>query len=210
MEDILTRFALLISGIFVIVDPVGTIPLMLGLTRENTKGENRAVIWRACLFGAGLLIFFAMFGGKALAMFRINLDAFRIAGGVLLFLTALEMLRGSQRRLGCQPEQKNPSGDISFVPLGMPSLAGPGAITSVIVFSTDHTDNHLVQAIILISAILLVFVASYLILRASLSAQRLLGQSGLTVLTRVMGLFLAALAIQFMLEGTSKILAGKF
>lgn len=212
MEEIMARFALLVSGLFVIVDPVGSIPLMLGLTNEHSPGAKRAVILRACLFAAGLLIFFSLVGARALSLLHINLDAFRIAGGALLFLTAIEMMRSGSRRPASETGGAQSFADVSYVPLGMPSLAGPGAITSVIVFSTDHVHAHGWHALLIISAIVLVFVASYFILRVSVGIQRLFGANGLMVLSRVMGLFLAALAVQFVLEGALKLagqLAGK-
>jgi multiple antibiotic resistance protein len=207
MEEVTTRLALLVSGLFVIVDPVGTIPLLLGLTHKLENRTRRVVILRATLFGAGLLIFFSLVGARTLSLFNINLDAFRIAGGVLLFLTALEMMKGGPRRLGCEPEQNHAVSDVSYVPLGMPSLAGPGAITSVIVFSTDHQSPHGLHALLLIFAIIIVFAASFFILRLSSRVQRFFGENGLTVLGRVMGLFLAALAVQFVLEGSLRLAA---
>lgn len=202
MPEVIARFLLVFSGLFVIVDPVGTIPLMLGLTGEKSPAAIRRIVLRACFFAAGLLVFFALVGSVTLSLLRINLDAFRVAGGVLLFLTALDMMKGGVPK---SETHKPGSGDISFVPLGMPSLAGPGAITSVIVFSTDHTSEHVLQSIVLISAILCVIALSFLILRAGVMAQRLFGLNGLMVLSRIMGLFLAALSVQFVLEGVLRL-----
>lgn len=210
MDELPARYILLFTSLFVIVDPIGTVPLLLGLTEKQNDAGVRAVIRRAVFFAAGLLVIFALAGAMILELLRINLDAFRIAGGVLLFLTALQMMRGTSSAAQCNRTDPNESrgGDVSFVPLGMPSLAGPGALTTVVIFSTDHTSDHLVHSLLLVAAIGLVFLLSYWILRFGARARRWLGDNAQLVLNRVMGLFIAALSIQFAVEGVMRLVAG--
>ena len=197
MDELPARYILLFTSLFVIVDPIGTVPLLLGLTEKQNDAGVRAVIRRAVFFAAGLLVIFALAGAMILELLRINLDAFRIAGGVLLFLTALQMMRGTSSAAQCNRTDPNESrgGDVSFVPLGMPSLAGPGALTTV-------------HSLLLVAAIGLVFLLSYWILRFGARARRWLGDNAQLVLNRVMGLFIAALSIQFAVEGVMRLVAG--
>lgn len=134
------------------------------------------------------------------------MDSFRAAGGILLLLTALDMLRPkhdidscrcTRTELGAATERE----DISVVPVAIPMLAGPGAITSVMVFSTDHASNHLANFLIIVAALFVTFVISYFVLRSSVLVKRVLGRSGISVVQRIMGLLLAALSLQFISTG---------
>lgn len=209
MNETLARFFLVFSSLFVIVDPFSTVPLLLGLTKDRTNTEIKATILRACLFSSITLAVFAIGGAAVLGWLRINLDAFRAAGGLLLLLTALEMLRGGKSQMegtGLSDHNANNS-EPGLVPLGIPSLAGPGAITAVIVFSTDHTQSHVRESFVLLGAIALAMSLTFIILRLSAHAKRWLGPSGLVVLEKIMGLFLAALSLQFLLEGSARLVA---
>lgn len=185
--------------LFVIMDPLGMTPLFLALTRNMDKARRRRVALRACLTGAAMLTSFAAFGEQLLSFAGISLSAFRIAGGLLLFLTALEMLfeRRSKRREDRAGEDEND--DPSIFPLAIPLISGPGAITSVILLygqRPDWTGFGMIVGVML-TVILLVYLC---FLSASLF-ERLLGKTGIIVLTRVFGMLLAALAVQFVLDG---------
>ena len=205
--DIGTKFLLDFSSLFVIVDPIGIVPTFLALTHNYSEEAARKIIYRACFIGAGVLIFFQLFGNLVFQSLHISLDAFKAAGGILIFITAFEMLKAKE------PEQKYPSEvsqaeereDISIVPLAMPLLAGPGAITSVIVFS-NQTEAHptypwVLNSVLSLAVIVVTFVLCYWILRYSHFFKKWLGKGGISVLQRVMGILLAAIAIQLMVEG---------
>lgn len=208
--DIFARFILVFSSLFVIVDPIAAVPVFAALTSRHSKVEISRIALRATVFGSAVLIFFSLFGVWIFRFLQIDMNAFKAAGGLLLLLTALDMLRAkSDRCAQCSPEElASPSerDDISFVPVALPMLAGPGAITSTVVFSTDHLDGHLVQFLILLAAIAMTFGISFVLLRASGFIKNWLGHSGISVTQRVMGLLLAALSLQFLTQGLSPLL----
>jgi multiple antibiotic resistance protein len=201
-----TKFLLAFSSLFVIVDPIGIVPTFLALTHNYSEAAARKIIYRACFIGAGVLVFFQLFGNLVFQSLHISLDAFKAAGGLLIFMTAFEMLKAKDSEEKYSPEVSEASEreDISIVPLAMPLLAGPGAITSVIVFSNEsHASEYpwILSSLLSLAVIIVVFVLSYWILRSSHLIKRWLGKSGISVLQRVMGILLAAIAIQLVVEG---------
>lgn len=207
--DFFERFLLIFSSLFVIVEPFGVIPTFLSLTKKLDEDRTKRVVVKATLFGAIVLVFFSLFGNYVFQILQINLAAFKAAGGILLFLTALDMLRA--RSEDCRSSrQEKASGqeghDISFVPLGMPLLTGPGAITSVMVFSKDHSADHAYHFLVILLAIISVFTISYFVLRYSAKVKLIVGESGMTVIQRLMGLLLAAISLQFIIEGSLKMI----
>ena len=209
--DFIDRFILIFTSLFVIVEPLGVIPTYLSLIKNLDATSAKKVALKACVFGASVLTFFSLFGNYIFQILQINISAFKAAGGILLFLTALDMLRAKNDPCRCSTKEaksQDEGHDISYVPLGIPLLAGPGAITSIIVFSKDHNDNHLYHFILILSAILLVFFASYLILKNSFYVKKVLGESGMTVIQRLMGLLLSAISLQFIFEGAYKLING--
>jgi multiple antibiotic resistance protein len=201
-----TKFLLAFSSLFVIVDPIGIVPTFISLTNNYSEDAARKVIYRACLIGAGVLIFFQLFGNLVFQSLNISLDAFKAAGGILIFLTAFEMLKAKEADEKYNPEvsQAEEREDISIVPLAMPLLAGPGAITSVIVFSNESQSSSypwILSSLLSLAVIIVVFFLSYWILRSSQFIKKWLGKPGISVLQRVMGILLAAIAIQLIVEG---------
>ena len=198
---ILTAFITLI----VVVDPVGLAPLFVALTQGATTRQRRAIGLRACVTGAALLTLFGLFGEAVLGFAGISLPAFRIAGGILLFLTALDMLfeRRTQRRRG----QASHDNDPSIFPLATPLIGGPGAITTIILLTGEAGDDltaNLEIYLVLFAVITLVFV---FFLAASF-IERLLGATGINVITRLLGMLLAALSVQFVIDGLQSVIAG--
>lgn len=211
ITELIERFLLIFSSLFVIVEPFGIIPTFLSLTKSSNVNETSRVALKATLFGASVLVFFSLFGNFVFQLLQINLFAFKTAGGILLFLTALDMLRATNEDCRCSASEKKSledGHDVSFVPIGIPLLAGPGAITSVMVFSKDHADKHAYHFSILFVAIVLVFLISYFVLKYSIQVRCLLGNSGMTVIQRLMGLLLAAISLQFVFEGASSLIRG--
>lgn len=188
--------------LFVIIDPIGLTPLFAALTQGQPASNRRAIATRSCLIALFLLVLFAMFGEAVMGFVGISMPAFRIAGGVLLFLTALEMLfeRRTKRREN-QTDQDRPEDlpDPSVFPIATPLIAGPGAIATVILL-VGRQDDLLGTALIIgvVAAVLLVVFVFFL--TAGL-LERLLGRVGINVVTRVLGMLLAALSVQFVLDG---------
>jgi multiple antibiotic resistance protein len=207
MIEWLGAFVIALSAVFVVVDPVGVVPLFLVMTASNTREKARDMALRACIVGGSLLLFFAIFGGVVFKLFGVSLAGFRVAGGIVLLITALDMLRARRSPTRTSPAEEEEGAekeDIALVPLAMPLLAGPGAIATVMVLMSRGKGPAGVASVIL--AIVITFVVTYLLLRGAGVVQRVLGKSGVAILERVMGLILAALAVQFIAEGAREML----
>lgn len=182
-------------------------PIYVAITSRHTPENRVRMARRAALVAIGLLSFFAIFGSLLFKFFGITLAAFKIAGGVLLIMTALDMLRAQPSRTRSSPEENSESDakdDVSIVPVAMPLLAGPGAIATVMVTAGRGKDwLHIIP--VLLSIVITCGVA-YALLRAAGRMQKWLGTSGIAVLERVMGLLLAAIAVQFMVDGVVDVL----
>lgn len=186
---------------FVVIDPIGIAPLFLALTQGMTPAQRRRVALRATFTAALVLALFAFFGEALLGFIGISMPAFRIAGGILLFLTALDMLfeRRTKRR-----EDRTEGEDIddpSIFPLAIPLMAGPGSIASVILLMGEKPG--LEGTITVLGITTLVLLGMALILMASSQLDRIIGKTGIDVITRVLGMLLAALSVQFVLDGLS-------
>ncbi|WP_093117790.1 MarC family protein [Salinihabitans flavidus] len=186
--------------IFVIIDPIGLAPIFVALTRGMTTAQRRAIGLRACLIAFFILALFAFFGEAVLGFIGISMPAFRIAGGALLFLTALDMLfeRRTKRREG-QAEEEDEGDDPSVFPLAIPLIAGPGAIATVILLA-GQSPGVQGTALVLAVAVAVLLVVLALFLAAGL-LERALGRIGINVVTRLLGMLLAALSVQFILVG---------
>lgn len=185
--------------LFVIIDPIALAPLFVALTQGMSTAHRRAVALRACLIAIALMTLFGLLGDTILAVIGITMPAFRISGGILLFVTALDMLfeRRTQRREGQQADADH---DPSVFPLATPLIAGPGAFTTMILLVNtpgagwgDALAIHLVM-IAVVACAFLFFLAAGMIERA-------LGRTGIIVITRLLGMLLAALSVQFVLDG---------
>ena len=185
--------------LFVVINPPGLVPLFIALTRGMDDAHRRALARRACLIAAALLTLFGLFGAGLLAFIGISMPAFRIAGGILLFLTALDMLfeRRTQRREGDEPAADH---DPSVFPLATSLIAGPGAIASMILLMDQAEDDWSLRLAVL-GLLYAVTLATFLFFLASAPLERLLGHTGTVVITRLLGMLLAALAVQFVIDG---------
>jgi multiple antibiotic resistance protein len=199
----LARFSLLtFSAIFFIVDPFAVVPVFLAMTEHDDAAKRAGMARRACLVATGVLLFFALTGTLIFKIFGVTLAAFKIAGGILLLLTALDMLQHKPSTTRATPDEILEGArkdDIAIVPLAMPLLSGPGAIATVTMLTSEST--ALWQLAPIVAAILATTALSYLILRGATYVERVLGQSGQAILGRVMGLLLAAIAVEFMVAG---------
>ena len=195
LQFYITSFATL----FVVIDPPGLVPLFIALTQGMDDARRRRLALRACVIGGILLTLFGLFGESLLGFIGITMPAFRIAGGILLFLTALDMLfeRRTQRREG---QHADPNHDPSVFPLATPLIAGPGAIATMILLmgQTGGDWRGTVSVLGLLAGMLVV---TFLFLLASPPIERLLGRTGTVVITRLLGMLLAALSVQFVIDG---------
>lgn len=209
VPEILSLFLVSFSAIFFVVDPFGVVPLYIAMTAKDSPEKSRGMALRACFTGAVLLIFFALFGGFLFKVMSVSLSAFRVAGGILLLITALDMLkaRTSETRTSDEETAEGVAkDDIAVVPLAMPLLAGPGSIATVMVLMSNGSSGWV--AVPVLVSIVLTFGITYFVLRGAKLVQRVLRASGVAILQRVMGLVLAAIAVQFIAEGGRDLLRG--
>ena len=187
--------------LFVIIDPIGLAPLFIALTRGMRPRDARRTGQRAVAIAAILLTLFALAGDAILSTIGISIAAFRIAGGVLLFLTALDMLfeRRTERREDQANDPDPGSDDPSVFPLATPLLAGPGALATMILLS-GQSEGWAHQGMILL-VMLAVLACALLLFEIAVPLARALGRRGTMVVTRLLGMLLAALSIQFIIDG---------
>jgi multiple antibiotic resistance protein len=192
---LITAFATM----FVVIDPPGLVPLFIALTQGMTPEQRRAMALRGCLVAAFLLTVFGLAGEAVLGFIGISMPAFRIAGGILLFLTALDMLfeRRTQRREG---QKSDPDHDPSVFPLAIPLIAGPGAIASIILLIGQGGPGW-GGTFAVLGITYGMIVVTFLFLLASPPLERMLGRTGTIVITRLLGMLLAALSVQFVIDG---------
>ena len=187
--------------LFVIIDPIGLTPMFVALTQGMSPKQRRAIAIRATLVSAGILAAFAVFGEALLGFIGISMAAFKIAGGILLLLTALDMLfeRRSKRREDTADDEDEDFDDPSVFPLAIPLIAGPGSIATVILLA-GATPGYTGLGVSL-AVMLLVLVVTFIFFQAASPLERMLGKTGINVVSRLLGMLLAALAVQFMLNG---------
>jgi multiple antibiotic resistance protein len=204
LEQVLYSFVTL----FVIIDPVGSAAIFAALTRGAPAAFRRRMAWRGPTIAGILILAFAFGGAALLRALGITLPAFRIAGGVLLFLLAVDMVfaRPSGIRNPTAPEEAEAEhrADISVFPLAFPLLAGPGALTSIVLLM-GRAQGALAAAGVIV-ALLAVMLLTLLLLRAAPQVLRVLGVTGANVVSRVLGIILAALAAQLIIDGVSEAL----
>ncbi len=190
---------------FVVIDPPGCAPIFASLTAGADAAHRRAMALRSVAIASAILLFFALFGEDLLDALGISLAAFRIAGGIMLFLIALEMVfeRRTQRRekradeVAATPEHE----DISVFPMAIPMIAGPGSIASIMLLMARS--NGLDQSLVVLGALAAILVLTLLALLAAGPLMRLLGHRVEAMITRILGVILAALAAQFVIDGIS-------
>ncbi len=190
---LITTFATL----FVVIDPIGLAPLFVALTHGAETRERRAIGLRACVVGFGILALFGLFGEAVLGFVGIRMPAFRIAGGILLFLTALDMLfeRRTKRREDSAEERPDPS----IFPIGIPLIAGPGAIATMILLTAQQPGVTGYLTVLAVMASVLVIVFCLFLMAGAI--ERGLGRVGTNIVTRILGMLLAALSVQFVIDG---------
>ena len=185
--------------IFAVIDPIGSIPVYLEATKKFDAIEKRKIAIRASLIAFGILLFFIVIGQIILESMSVSLDAFQISGGVILFLFALTMIFGE----GKPEREKNSISDyrqVTIFPIAIPSIASPGAIMAVVLLTDNHIYNLQQQIITTVEVLVIVGVTCLLLLFAN-TLQKRIGNYGIMVISKVMGLILASYAIQSILSG---------
>ena len=196
-----------LTTLLLVVDAPAAVPLYLTMTESDSVEHKKRTASRAALAAVLTLASFGAAGGLIFRVLGISLGAFRIAGGVLLFLLAIDMLRAQRSRQRTSPEEEAEGvdrPDVSIFPLAIPMLAGPGATSTVMVLVSRA--ERVWQYVVVFGAIALTGLVSYGVLRGAVRVERGLGRTGMNVLQRVMGLILAATAVQFVVEGVATLL----
>jgi multiple antibiotic resistance protein len=207
MRDVLTFGLVAFSAIFFVVDPLAVLPIFLAMTRNETPQHKRGTALRAAVTAGITLTVFAAAGTLIFRFFGITLGAFKIAGGVLLFLVALDMMQARQSRTRSTPEEEKEGiekADVAIIPLAIPLLSGPGSIATVMVLMSRH--SQWVYTIPVFASILLTAVATWLMLRGAGWIENHLSKTFMNVVMRIMGLILAAIAVEFVIAGIKDVL----
>ena len=189
--------------LFVIIDPIGVVPIFMGVTRHHTLQEKRRIALRATLISLVILLSFAFIGDFVLDKLKIDESSFRIAGGILLLLSAINMVMvGHSGTIGgnAPSSADQDSDDVAVFPLAIPMIAGPGALVSVVIVMRS-VEQTLSWQLAIGGLIVVVVATTYVCFLLSESILRLLGVTGTNVLTRVFGIILSAFAVQFMVDG---------
>ncbi|WP_417618288.1 MarC family protein [Parasphingorhabdus sp.] len=188
---------------FVVIDPPGCAPIYASLTSSVPERDRRVMAVRAVFVAALILLIFALFGEQMLGALGISLDSFRIAGGIMLFLIALEMVfekRTERREDRAQEIIEQPEiEDVSIFPMAMPMIAGPGSIAAVMLLTSQH--DGIDNALVILGALGSVLLLTLIGLIAAGPLMRILGHKVEAVITRVLGVLLGALAVQFVVDG---------
>ena len=205
LEFLVSAFVTLV----VVVDPIGLVPSYLAVTHGLPKRARRAVAWRACLIAAAILAGSALIGDWLLTRLAITLPAFRIAGGLLLFSIASEMVFGVRiERQSKEAEEavEERVRNIAAFPLAIPLMAGPGAITASVLLA-GRAGGDVMRLGLLLAVIVVVLALCLIVFTLAVRIEKLLGITGNVVLSRLLGVLLAALAVQFVIDGVRAVLA---
>lgn len=208
MPGELAAFALLcFTSLLAIINPVSATPMYLALTQGYSEEHRRRTIRSAMLTAFAVLAVFALLGGTIFQLFGITIHAFRIAGGFIFFGIGMDMLQAKRSRVKTTEEEEQEGRtkeEIGVTPLGIPMITGPGAITTVMVLMTQA--NTGLRVGVVFGAVVLVLAISWVTLSAAPRLVRFFGQTGLNVMTRIMGLLVTVMAVQFVIDGARPIL----
>jgi multiple antibiotic resistance protein len=202
MRHALELFTVFVIQLFIIVDPIAGIPVFLAITPNKTVAERRTMARRSCTIACTVIIFFLAVGVHILAYFGIDISAVRVCGGVLLFIISLELLYGHATGTGTSSREERLAEvkpDVSVTPLAIPLLAGPGAIATCIIFAGRA--RSAIDYGILIAGAIIVFTITYFFLHWADRLHGIIGVLGMTVATRIMGLLLSFIAVQYVING---------
>jgi multiple antibiotic resistance protein len=211
LREVLTHSLVALSAIFVVVDPLAAIPFFLAMTSDQSPEQRRETARRAAIGAWLILTAFGLLGALLFRLLGISIPAFKLAGGVLLLLIAIDMIRTAPSAARITPPEVEAGvekDDVAIVPLAMPLLAGPGSIATVIVLMGRVQPKQWWNGLPVLVAIALVALATYLTLSAANRVERVLSRTGMNILERVAGMLLAAIAVQFMIDGAGEAFPG--
>lgn len=208
MTDTLAAFALLcFTSLLAIINPVSVTPMYLALTAGYDPAHRRKTLNQGIVTAFMVLVVFALLGGSIFQLFGITIHAFRIAGGILFFGIGMDMLQAKRSRVKATEEEEEEGRgkeNTGITPLGIPMITGPGAITTVMVLMTRADTVERVGVVL--GAVVAVLAISYFVLLAAPRLTRFFGQTGLNVMTRIMGLLVTVIGVQFIVDGARPIL----
>lgn len=209
MTETLSFALLCFTSLFTLINPLGTMPVFMAMTSELTVAERTKTARKASLVALFTIIAFALTGQLLFNFFGISVNSFRVVGGVIFFIMGMDMLQARLSQVKIKEnEVKSYISDISITPLAIPMICGPGAITSVIVLMEDA--NSLPKQIALFASVILIIWLTYIILFSSSKLIKLLGQTGINVMMRIMGLIVMVIAVEFFFSGLKPILLDMF
>jgi multiple antibiotic resistance protein len=200
---VLSQFFTTFMTLFVIIDPIGTVPVFISLTSSYSAERRRKIATKAILVAGGVLVFFVLLGKLLFDAIGIRLLSFEIAGGIVLFLFGLKMIFDKPEGMGMPAESHH---DVAVFPLATPAIAGPGAMLGVVVAANNPTWSIAQQSLATL-ALLLVLLITYLLLRSANRIHKYIGHTGSLILSRVLGILLAALATETVLKALAKLSA---
>lgn len=209
MNDLLSFGLLCLTSFFTLINPLGTMPIFLTMTTDLSEKERVKTAKKASLIAFFIIISFALTGQLLFTFFGISVNSFRVVGGVIFFMMGMDML---QARLGAvkikKDEVKSYVTDISITPLAIPMICGPGAITNAIVLM--ESANSFIKILILFISIAAIVLTTYLILLSSSKIINILGQTGINVMMRLMGLIVMVIAVEFFFSGLKPMIIDLF
>jgi multiple antibiotic resistance protein len=188
---------------FTVIDPLGLVPVTLVILANHSDKQRKQIITRAIVISALVITVFALLGKMLIQSLGIGLYAFNIAGGILLFLISLEMLFGrtpETRETDEEEKEAISKNDVSVFPLAIPMIAGPGTIATTILFANSASSN-IVNIVVVIAAIIFCLLVAWFAMEKSSIIMKLVSRTGIFVFSRILGILLAALAVQFILNG---------
>lgn len=200
------------ASIFAIIDPIGNVPLFIAMTQNHSREEKIKVINKVIIVATLTLVIFGLVGQYIFMLFNITIPAFQIAGGILIFKIGFDMLQGgrpSAKRTEDEKQEAIEKEIIGIVPLGIPIFAGPGSISAVMLYisqSQENFFNSIVQLVIVLSCVILTMGISYVLLRNASKIFDRIGRLGTLAISRIMGLIITAMAVQFLLNGIYAVL----
>jgi multiple antibiotic resistance protein len=209
MNETFTFALLCFTSLFTLINPLGTMPVFMAMTSELTVNERTKTARKASIVALLTIFAFALTGQLLFNFFGISVNSFRVVGGVIFFIMGMDMLQARLSQVKIKEnEVKSYITDISVTPLAIPMICGPGAITSVIVLMEDA--NSLPKQIALFASIILIIWLTYIILYSSSKLIKFLGQTGINVMMRIMGLIVMVIAVEFFFSGLKPIILDMF
>ena len=196
-------FILCFSSLFTLINPIGIVPIFIAITEGCTKKERDVIALKSVIFSFFILVLFGIIGDVIFKFYDITIHGFRIAGGILLLKISFDMIESKRSRTKTTPKEEKEAeekNEIAYTPLGIPLIAGPGSIASIMILSSESAaDNN--DKILLLSALVLVLFITFITFKLSKILSKRFGKLGLRIMQRIMGLILMVISIEFILKG---------